>query len=409
MERGELPDICAASRPGHLSPAGDVDARALAGRLVDLRDRRRPVAPRHLRLHRARSAHLRAQAVVERSVRTARVSSASGPSRIPVSRAAACAGFVAAAPSGACSPTHGVFSSVLRVPITFPVEKIDGVMIAGMCVPDLRGTPGVVHVHHERGRARPAWRRDGRDCEGRRRRRHPRAFESAAPGNAHRARRDSPCTKRGGERFELETGKQRVELKQGSYTPWVRLGFRAARGVTVNGIARFLPVSLDGSIAVYVTPIHIDPEHPAMPVSYPSVFSIHLAKLLGPFGTLGLLEDTSALNDGAIDEQGFLDQAYLYHDERRAMWSHTLDRLRGGLAVCVFDISDRLQHMFFRYLDPVIRPTPAATSHATRVRSTRCTGAWTYWSARRCATSIARRRCSSSPTTASRTSAAAST
>ena len=33
------------------------------------------------------------------------------------------------------------------------------------------------------------------------------------------------------------------------------------------------------------------------------------------------------------------------------MWHHTLDRLRGGLAVCVFDISDRLQHMFYRYLD----------------------------------------------------------
>jgi predicted AlkP superfamily phosphohydrolase/phosphomutase len=101
-----------------------------------------------------------------------------------------------------------------------------------------------------------------------------------------------------------------------------------------------------------MTPIQIDPERPAMPVSHPPVFSMYLAKLMGPFGTLGLLEDTGALNDGAIDEQGFLDQAYLYHDERRAMWSHTLHRLRSGLAVCVFDVSDRLQHMFFRYLDP---------------------------------------------------------
>ena len=37
---------------------------------------------------------------------------------------------------------HGVFASVLRVPITFPAERIDGVMISGMCVPDLRGTQG---------------------------------------------------------------------------------------------------------------------------------------------------------------------------------------------------------------------------------------------------------------------------
>jgi predicted AlkP superfamily phosphohydrolase/phosphomutase len=131
----------------------------------------------------------------------------------------------------------------------------------------------------------------------------------------------------------------------------VKLAFRAARGVTMRGIARFYPVRLVDGIAVYVTPIHIDPESPAVPVSHPSVFSIYLSKLMGPFGTLGLAEDTSALNDGAIDEQAFLDQAYDLHDERRRMWEHTLSRLRGGLAVCVFDISDRLQHMFYRYLD----------------------------------------------------------
>ncbi|MFH1269307.1 MAG: alkaline phosphatase family protein, partial [Planctomycetota bacterium] len=37
---------------------------------------------------------------------------------------------------------HGVFSIVLRVPITFPPEKFGGVLLSGMCVPDLRGTQG---------------------------------------------------------------------------------------------------------------------------------------------------------------------------------------------------------------------------------------------------------------------------
>jgi predicted AlkP superfamily phosphohydrolase/phosphomutase len=140
-------------------------------------------------------------------------------------------------------------------------------------------------------------------------------------------------------------------LKEREYTPWVKLTFPVARGVTLHGIARFYPIQLSGGVRIYVTPIHIDPESPAIPVSHPSVFSIYLAKLMGPFGTLGLAEDTSALNDGAIDEQGFLDQSYGLHEERRKMWHHTLARLRGGLAVCVFDISDRLQHMFYRYLD----------------------------------------------------------
>lgn len=248
---------------------------------------------------------------------------------------------------------HGVFSSVLRVPITFPVEKIDGVMVAGMCVPDLRGSQGSFSfitsdpARAPHGGVTVAIAKDGGDVDipG------PESpFQKATLTARVSIRRVSKTG--AAERFELTSGKQRVELVQGTYTPWVRLAFRAARGVTLNGIVRFLPVSLNGSIAVYATPIQIDPERPAMPVAFPSVFSIHLAKLMGPFGTLGLLEDTGALNDEAIDEQGFLDQAYLYHDERRAMWSHTLDRLRSGLAVCVFDVSDRLQHMFFRYRDP---------------------------------------------------------
>ena len=38
---------------------------------------------------------------------------------------------------------HGIFSSILRVPITFPPEKLRGVLLSAMCVPDLRGTQGM--------------------------------------------------------------------------------------------------------------------------------------------------------------------------------------------------------------------------------------------------------------------------
>ena len=38
---------------------------------------------------------------------------------------------------------HGIWSSVLRVPITFPPEQFNGVMLSGMCVPDLHGSQGM--------------------------------------------------------------------------------------------------------------------------------------------------------------------------------------------------------------------------------------------------------------------------
>ena len=38
---------------------------------------------------------------------------------------------------------YGIFNCVIRVPITFPPEKLRGVQLSAMCVPDLRGTQGM--------------------------------------------------------------------------------------------------------------------------------------------------------------------------------------------------------------------------------------------------------------------------
>ena len=38
---------------------------------------------------------------------------------------------------------YGIFNCILRVPITFPPEKLRGVLLSAMCVPDLRGTQGI--------------------------------------------------------------------------------------------------------------------------------------------------------------------------------------------------------------------------------------------------------------------------
>ena len=103
--------------------------------------------------------------------------------------------------------------------------------------------------------------------------------------------------------------------------------------------------------------MQIDPENPALPISQPAYYATYLAKLLGSFATLGLAEDTWALNDGAIDEDAFLKQAKFIQKEREAMFFSALDHMRGGVLACVFDTSDRVQHMFYRYLNPALRAT----------------------------------------------------
>ncbi|MBL8291324.1 MAG: alkaline phosphatase family protein, partial [Bryobacterales bacterium] len=89
----------------------------------------------------------------------------------------------------------------------------------------------------------------------------------------------------------------------------------------------------------------------ALPISHPPFYSAYLAKLLGAYSTLGMAEDTWALNEGVIDEEAFLDQSYQIMAEREAMFRNALEKTPRGVVACVFDTSDRLQHMFFRHLD----------------------------------------------------------
>ncbi|NIY18408.1 MAG: nucleotide pyrophosphatase, partial [Nitrospinaceae bacterium] len=80
-----------------------------------------------------------------------------------------------------------------------------------------------------------------------------------------------------------------------AYSEWTRVKFNAGAGFKVSGVCRFLLKEANPDWQLYVTPVNIDPAKPALPVSHPLAYSIYLSKLLGPYATLGLAEDTWAL------------------------------------------------------------------------------------------------------------------
>ena len=171
-------------------------------------------------------------------------------------------------------------------------------------------------------------------------------------------------------------------------------------GVNVHGIARFLITETEPEFSLYVTPIQIDPEAPALPISHPGYYAAYLAKLLGSFATVGMAEDTWALNEGVIDEQAFLDQAWSLLAEREAMFDNALAHTRRGVVACVFDTSDRVQHMFYRHFEG--RGDPRWQGAIADLYIER----WTAWSARPWTIWTTTPCCSSSPITASAVSAA---
>jgi hypothetical protein len=156
---------------------------------------------------------------------------------------------------------------------------------------------------------------------------------------------------RGARKACVEVSGQRFELAENELSGWITLRFRAAPGIKVTGNCRMMVTELAEHFSLYVTPLNIDPENPAMPISHPGYYSTYLAKKIGPFCTLGLAEDTWALNEGVIDDGTFLKQSYDIDAERQAMFFAALDRLRHGTLTCVFDGTDRIQHMFWRYTE----------------------------------------------------------
>lgn len=249
---------------------------------------------------------------------------------------------------------HSVTSTILRVPITFPPEDFNGRLLSAMCTPDLRGTQGSFTLFSTRpesgeteGGCRRPLRRSGESLEGLLEGPENELLEDG--GTLSAPFRLIPGAD--GKTAVLEIAGESHRLKQGEYSPWVRLAFDAVPGVRIHGIARFLLTENASGISLYVTPVQIDPESPALPISHPACYSAYLAKLLGSYATAGMAEDTWALNEGAIDEAEFLSQAYSIMEEREAMFDNALARTRRGVVACVFDTSDRVQHMFFRHLD----------------------------------------------------------
>ena len=143
-----------------------------------------------------------------------------------------------------------------------------------------------------------------------------------------------------------------TRLNPDEYSDWLCVAFRQGLGRTAHGIVRARITQTDPDVSLYFTPIQIDPARPALPISQPSYYAAYLAKLFGRYATLGLAEDTWAMNERVLDEDAFLEQVWLNHAEREKMFFNALEKTRRGVVACVFDASDRIQHMFFRCSDP---------------------------------------------------------
>ncbi|MBN1465050.1 alkaline phosphatase family protein, partial [candidate division KSB1 bacterium] len=178
---------------------------------------------------------------------------------------------------------RAVFSQIIRVPLTFPPEKFNGHLLSAMCTPDLLGSQGSFAFYtseknqaasYTNGVCMPLEKSD-------------RGYTGHLIGPPDSSRRtprsltlDFHLARQDGDGMELRVNGIKYQLQNEKLTPWIPLTFKSGL-LKIHGICQMLLKATEPQVQLYVSPLHIDPERPAMPISHPVTYSTYLAKLLG--------------------------------------------------------------------------------------------------------------------------------
>ncbi|MBV9507953.1 MAG: alkaline phosphatase family protein [Acidobacteriia bacterium] len=248
---------------------------------------------------------------------------------------------------------HGVPATVIRMPANFPPAECEQESLAGMGTPDLNGSFGTFTFFTND----PAERRT-QISGGRIVRLHIESGSTVlhihGPPNtlrADHATRDIAVQVHAdptaaAARFDMP--EQQFVLRQGEWSDWQRADFRLIAGLkSVSGIFRIYLQQVHPYLRIYVSPVNVDPNDPALPLSTPKRFSRTLAAELGPFYTQGIAEETSAFRAGILSKPEFLVQSRKVLADSLRMFRYQLNRFSSGLLFYYFSSIDQNSHMLW--------------------------------------------------------------
>ena len=293
------------------------------------------------------------------------------------------------------STEHGIKTRVIRFPNTFPPDHIeDGEILSGLGVPDIRGTMGtfsyyttehtaqsentemggkVIQITFSDNKAKTIiygprnklFKRPPneinlpltleivhKDTDGKNETTPPLSLPSqGGEGGVENLRKKEAMIGQNNNKnqfLKIVASAQTQVLKEGEWSDWFVLKFSFNPFVKMYGIARFHVISIE-PLKLYLSPVNFHPERPPLPISYPDNYSKDIARKIGLYKTLGWAIDTWALNEERIDENLFLEDTHFTVSKEVEMLKGFLEKQDTQLYIQLFEFTDRIQHMFWRF------------------------------------------------------------
>jgi predicted AlkP superfamily phosphohydrolase/phosphomutase len=265
--------------------------------------------------------------------------------------------------------------TIIHMPTNFPPEKA-GEAMAGMGVPDLRGTEGTFTFYTddelEVARDVPGGRIVTVHAENSRY-----ALPLEGPPNPLRKDRryatEDLIVEADPERdvARLTIGGAETIVQKGEWSEWLQADFPLLGWLaSARGMFRVYAKEFHPRLALYVSPVNIDPRAPELPISAPASYSRTVAGAAGPFYTQGIAEDTSAYRAGVLDLGEFLRQTRMVRDDEMKLLGYSLDHFREGLLFFYFSSIDQGSHMLWGKHEPelleIYRAVDAAIGETAR-------------------------------------------
>jgi predicted AlkP superfamily phosphohydrolase/phosphomutase len=149
---------------------------------------------------------------------------------------------------------------------------------------------------------------------------------------------------------------QSQTLKVGEWSDWFTLNFPVNwvvdKTAPLKGIARFKLLRLSPQLELYLSPVNFHPDCHPIAFSWPPDYSETLRRRFGLYKTIGWPEDTWSLPSGVGDENLFLEDMKFTRAKDEEILTGLLGDHRDDLYVQIFYFTDRIGHLFWRFLDP---------------------------------------------------------